>query len=69
MNVDVRRFVPQNALSLTSELRTQLTVVSLLTDTSIINPRTYTQIHTPTLVQGVSGGGGVGVDETPLRRF
>ena len=59
MNVDVRRFVPQNALSLTSELRTQLTAVSLLTDTSIINPRTYTQIHTPTLVQGV-GGGGVG---------
>ena len=26
MNVDVRRFVPQNALSLRSDLRTQYTV-------------------------------------------
>ena len=57
MNVDVRRFVPQNALSLRNDLRTQLTVDSLLTDTSIINPRTYTQIHTPTLIQGGGGGG------------
>ena len=57
MNVDVRRFVPQNALSLRRDLRTELTVDSLLTDTSIINPRTKTQIHTPTLVQGGKGGG------------
>ena len=57
MNVDVRRFVPQNALSRRRDLRTELTVVSLLTDTSIINPRTKTQIHTPTLVQGGKGGG------------
>ena len=58
MNVDVRRFVRQNALSLRSDLRTQLTVDSLLTDTSIINPRTNMQIHTPTLVQESKGGGG-----------
>ena len=57
MNVDVRRFVPQNALSLRRDLKTELTVDSLLTDTSIINPRTKTQIHTPTLVQGGKGGG------------
>ena len=25
-----------------------------------LNPRTYTQIHTPTVVQGVGGGGGQG---------
>ena len=57
MNVDVRRFVPQNSLSRRRDLRTELTVVSLLTDTSIINPRTKTQIHTPTLVQGGKGRG------------
>ena len=33
------------------------TVGSVLTDTSIINPRTYMQIHTPIVVQGVGGGG------------
>ena len=35
---------------------------------SNINPRTYTQIHTPTLVQGV-GGGETGVDGTLPRVF
>ena len=65
MNVDVRRFVPQNALSLRRDLRTELTVDSLLTDTSIINPRTKTQIHTPTLVQGGKGGGGSGWNSSP----
>ena len=33
-----------------------------------INPRTYMQIHTPTVVQGGVGGGG-GVDEIPLTVF
>ena len=60
MNVDVRIFVPQNALSLRSDLRTQWihTVGSVLTDTSINNPRPYTQIHTPIVVQGGGGSGG-----------
>ena len=35
------------------------TVGSVLTNTSIINPRTYMQIHTPIVVQ-VGGGGGEG---------
>ena len=34
------------------------TVGSVLTDTSINNPRTYTQIHTPIVVQEEGGGGG-----------
>ena len=29
-----------------------------------INPRTYMQIHTPTVVQAGGGGGGEGVDGT-----
>ena len=69
MNVDVRRFVRQNALSLRSDLRTQLTADSLLTDTSIINPRTNMQIHTPTLVQGSKWGGGGRVGGTPPGSF
>ena len=61
MNLDVRIFVPQNALSLRSDLRTQWTHSvqwTVLTNTSIINPRTYTQIHTPIVVQGGGGAGG-----------
>ena len=34
-----------------------------------INTRTYTQIHTPTVVQGGGGGGGGGVDGTRPRVF
>ena len=33
----------------------------------LVNPRMYTQIHTPIVVQG--GGRGVGVDGTPPRSF
>ena len=33
---------------------------------NLTNPRTYTQIHTPTVVQGRGGGGGGGFDGTPL---
>ena len=29
----------------------------MLSTHTTINPRTYTQIHTPTMVQGVGGGG------------
>ena len=29
----------------------------MLSTHTTINPRTYTQIHTPTMVQGVRGGG------------
>ena len=33
----------------------------------VIHPRTYTQIHTPTVVQGGRGrGGGEGVDGTVI---
>ena len=35
--------------------------------TEIINHRTFTQINTPTVVQGRGGGGGV--DGTPPRSF
>ena len=31
----------------------------MLSTHTTINPRTYTQIHTPTMVQGVRGGGGL----------
>ena len=31
---------------------------SMLSTHTTINPRTYTQIHTSTMVQGVRGGGG-----------
>ena len=37
------------------------TVGSVLTNTSIINPRTYMQIHTPIVVQG----GGAGIEPLP----
>ena len=30
----------------------------MLSTHTTINPRKYTQIHTPTMVQGVRGGGG-----------
>ena len=32
--------------------------IVLFTWTVHVSPRKYTQIHTPTVVQGVSGGGG-----------
>ena len=33
------------------------------------NPRTYKQIHTPTVVQERGGGGGGWMDGTPPRTF
>ena len=50
-----RRWYMRDALDKSEKLR------------CLINPRTYTQIHTPTVVQGRVGGGGV--DGTPPRSF
>ena len=58
MNVDVRRFVPQNALSLRRDLRTELIVDSLLTDTSIINLGRKRKFIPPPWYKGVREGGG-----------
>ena len=35
----------------------------------MLNPLTYTQIHTPTVVQGRGGGGGGGLDAATSRSF
>ena len=37
----------------------------MLSTHTTINPRTYTQIHTPTMVQEVGGGGGGEMGGTP----